>query len=158
MVENIVEIQKALFDYLSALRKMRQLNITPNSKDFTSQIGEWLIAQIYDGKRAESGIQKSWDVIVDKKKIQVKTHAKAKTTSARWSYIKFDEEADIDELIIIVFSDDYKLKEFLKVNWSNALPLIKNEKDGDKIYWNHIKEYQVEIYKLPKQEIISLFC
>ncbi len=156
-MENFTEIQKALFDYLTALRKMRQLNIAPNSKDFTSQLGEWLIEQIYGGKRAESGIQKSWDVIVDNKKIQVKTHAKAKTTSARWSYLKFDKQANVDELIILIFSDDYKLKEFLKVDWSSALPLIKSEKDGDKIYWNHLKEFQVEIKNLPKQEIISLF-
>ena len=76
-MENLTEIKNAILDYLSALRKMRQLNITPNSKDFTSQLGEWLVEQIYEGKRAESGIQKCWDVIVGNKKIQVKTHAKA---------------------------------------------------------------------------------
>jgi hypothetical protein len=156
-MENYTEIQIAMLDYLTALRKIRQLNIAPNSKDFTSQLGEWLTEQLFDGKRAESGIQKSWDVIAENKKIQVKTHAKAKTTNARWSYIKFDIQADLDELIIIVFSDEYKLKEFIKVNWSKALPLIKHEKDGDKIYWNHLKEFQVEINELPKQEIISLF-
>jgi hypothetical protein len=48
-----------MHDYLSTLRKVRQLNIALNSKDFTSQLGEWLTDQIFDGKRAESGIQKS---------------------------------------------------------------------------------------------------
>jgi hypothetical protein len=156
-MENLTEIKNAILDYLSALRKMRQLNITPNSKDFTSQLGEWLVEQIYEGKRAESGIQKCWDVIVGNKKIQVKTHAKANKNNARWSYIKFNINADIDELIIIVFTPDYKLKEFLKVDWKNALPLIKTEKDGDKIYWNHLKEFKENIKNLPGQEVISLF-
>jgi hypothetical protein len=156
-MENLTEIKNAIHDYLSALQKMRQLNIAPNSKDFTSQLGEWLVEQIYEGKRAESGIQRYWDVLVENKKIQVKTHAKASKTDARWSYIKFNIHADIDELIIIVFTEDYKLKEFLKVDWNDALPLIKTEKDGDKIYWNHLKEFQENIKNLPKQEVISLF-
>jgi hypothetical protein len=156
-MENLTEIKNAILDYLSAMQKMRQLNIAPNSKDFTSQLGEWLVEQIYEGKRAESGIQKWWDVMVENKKIQVKTHAKAKKTNARWSYIKFDSHAVIDELIIIVFSEDYKLREFLKVDWKDALPLIKTEKDGDKIYWNHLKEFKENIKNIPKQEVISLF-
>jgi hypothetical protein len=122
-MENLTEIKNAIHDYLSALQKMRQLNIAPNSKDFTSQLGEWLVEQIYEGKRAESGIQRYWDVLVENKKIQVKTHAKASKTDARWSYIKFNIHADID----------------------------------DKIYWNHLKEFQENIKNLPKQEVISLF-
>lgn len=64
--------------------------------------------------------------------IQVKTHPKANKTYARWSYINFDNNSDINELIIIVFNSDYKLKEFLKVDWKDALLLINKEKDGDK--------------------------
>ena len=156
-MENLTEIKNAILEYLSALQKMRQLNIAPNSKDFTSQLGEWLVEQIYEGKRAESGIQKYWDVLVGNNKIQVKTHAKANKTNARWSYINFDINADIDELIIIVFTSDYKLKEFFKVDWKDALLLIKTEKDGDKIYWNHLEEFKANIKNLPKQEVISLF-
>ena len=156
-MNNYEEIHNALLDYLKALRKLRELKIAPNSKDFTSQLGEWLVEQIYDGKRAISGIQRCWDVKVNNTKIQVKAHAKAAKTSARWSYIKLDPTADIDELIIIVFSPEYKLKEFFKLKWFDALPLIKQEKDGDKIYWNHIKNYQFDIKALPKPDLISVF-
>lgn len=151
------EIHNALIDYLRALRKLKELKIAPYSKDFTSQLGEWLIEKIYDGNRADNGIQKCWDVMVGDKKIQVKTHAKASSTYARWSYIKLDPSADIDKLVIIVFSAEYKLKEFFELDWSKALPLIKQEKDGDKIYWNHIKHFQIVIDNLPKQDLISVF-
>ncbi|PVD49663.1 hypothetical protein DC498_23945 [Terrimonas sp.] len=97
------------------------------------------------------------DVKVDNTKIQVKTHAKAASTYARWSYIKRDPTADIDELIIIVFSPEYKLKEFYKIKWVDALPLIKEEKDGHKIYWNHINKHQADIKTLPKPDLISVF-
>lgn len=156
-MSNYEEIQNALLNYLKALRMLRELKIAPNSKDFTSQLGEWLVEQLYDGKRATSGIQKCWDVKVGNTKIQVKTHAKAASTPARWSYIKRDPTADIDELIIIVFSPEYKLKEFYKIKWSDALSLIKEGKDGGKIYWNHINKHQVDIKTLPKPDLISIF-
>lgn len=46
---------------------MRQLNIAPKSKDFTTKLGEWLVEQNYEGKRAKSGIQKYWDVLFGNK-------------------------------------------------------------------------------------------
>lgn len=44
-----------------------------------------------------------------------------------------------------MFKEDYKLKELLKVDWVNALTLIKTEKDADEIYCNHLKEFKENI-------------
>ena len=151
------KFDKAIKTYLNALAILRELRIAPNSKDFTSQIGEWLVEQMYDGERSLVGNEKFWDIKVGETKIQVKTHAKAQSTSARWSPIKYNPVANVDKLIIIVFSHDYKLKEFYSINWQEALPLIKREKNRDVIYWNHIENYQVVIDELPKQHLISIF-
>ncbi len=79
---------QALREYFDVLRKLQSERILINKKDFTCQIGEWLIEAIYDGSRATSGIQKGWDVEIKNKRIQVKTHAKAIGNSNRWSPVK----------------------------------------------------------------------
>ena len=51
-----------LKNYFDALRALKNAEITSNKKDFTCQIGEWLVSEIYEGTRAFSGIQKDWDI------------------------------------------------------------------------------------------------
>lgn len=116
---------------------------------------------IYDGERSQSGIEKGWDIKVNDEFIQVKTHAKSSTNSNRWSALKCDyENIKIDYLIIIVFEQDYKLREFYKIPWSEALKYAKirgKKNPRSEINWNAVKEYKIDIYKLPHQEIVQLF-
>lgn len=128
-----------------------------NKKDFTSQIGEWLVQEIYSGKRAESGIQKYWDIESNLGKIQVKSHSKSKTTTARWSAIKYDVVAEVDFVVIVVFTEEYQLKEFYQVPWKDCLNLIRRNKDRDVLMWDHIVDYQLNISHLTNQEIVSIF-
>ena len=116
---------KALDSFFQAMKALRDEEILINKKDFTCQIGEWLVEMLYDGKRATSGIQKGWDIDVKGKHIQVKAHAKAETNNAKFSAVDKNSTERIDELIIIVFTFDYKLKEFYKAPWNFALPHIK---------------------------------
>lgn len=151
---------KALDNFFNALKELREHDILINKKDFTCQIGEWLVEMIYEGKRATSGIQKGWDVNVKGKHIQVKAHAKAETNNAKYSAVDKDSTVQIDELIIVVFTFDYKLKAFYKVPWKVALPLIKlrgKKYPRNEITWSSIKTYKVAIDQLPHKEIISLF-
>jgi len=151
------EIKEAFENYFSALRKLRELGVSKNQRDFTSKLGEWLVEVVFDGKRSESGIQKFWDVEAGSEKIQVKTHAKAENTTARWSAIKYDENAETTSVIIIVFSSDYKLKEFYKVPWTECIKLISRNKDRDVLNWNKLKDYNENFRELPKQDILSIF-
>jgi hypothetical protein len=151
------EVIEALNKYFNALFRLKELNVAPNSKDFTSQLGEWLIAEIYDGKKAESGIQKDWDIKIGNELVQVKTHAKAETTTARWSALKYNIDANVDLVIIVVFSHEFKLKEFYQVPWVKCIELIKRNKDRDVIMWNDLKDYKVELTSLPKQELVTYF-
>ena len=142
------------------MKTLRDEEILINKKDFTCQIGEWLVEMLYGGKRATSGIQKGWDVDVKGKHIQVKAHAKAETNSAKFSAVDKDSTEIIDELIIVVFTFDYKLKAFYKVPWKEALPHIKLrgiQKPRNEINWSAIKNFKIEKENLPHQEIVSLF-
>jgi hypothetical protein len=136
---------------------LQEIGITTNKKDFTSQIGEWLAEKVFNGKRAESGIQKYWDIDSEIGKIQVKTHSKSKTTKARWSAIKYDVDAEVDFVVIVVFSEDYQLTEFYQVPWKDCLKLIRRNKDRDVLMWDHIIHFKIEIKNIPNQEIISIF-
>jgi len=151
---------KALDSFFQAMKALRDEGILINKKDFTCQIGEWLVEMLYDGKRATSGIQKGWDVDVKGKHIQVKAHAKAETNPAKFSAVDKDSTERIDELIIVIFSFDYKLKAFYKVPWEIAYPKIKlrgKKNPRNEITWSSLKEYKIEKEDLPQQEIVSLF-
>lgn len=156
-MKDYTQIENAFCQYFSALKKLQELGVSPNKKDFTSQIGEWLVMEIYNGERAKSGIQKDWDLKIDNKFVQVKTHSKANTTSARWTSIKYGEKAEIDELITVIFTSDYKLKEFYMTPWVEAFKLIRRQKHDDVIYWDDQKAFRIEIDNLPNQPLISLF-
>lgn len=52
----INDLKTALHNYFQSLNSLKELGVVTNKKDFTSQIGEWLVEKIYCGKRAESGI------------------------------------------------------------------------------------------------------
>lgn len=154
------KIKKSLDDLFSAIKSLREEGMLINNKDFTGQLGEWLVEMIYEGKRASSGIQKDWDVDVNGRHIQVKTHAKAESTTARWSSINKKTAEKVDELIILVFSFDYKLKEFYKVPWNEAILNIKLtgvKSPSYSIYWSSIKSYKIQLQDLPHKEIVSLF-
>ena len=151
---------QALDSFFKAMKTLRDEEILINKKDFTCQIGEWLVEMLYDGKRATSGIQKGWDVDVEGKHIQVKAHAKAENNSARFSAVDNDSTERIDELIIVVFTFDYKLIEFYKVSWETAYPKIKlrgKKNPRNVINWSSITEYKIEKENLPQQEIVLLF-
>jgi hypothetical protein len=114
------------------------------------------VETLYDGKRAENGIQKYWDVESHLGKIQVKTHAKASSNKARWSAIKYDVDSNVDYVVIVVFTEDYKLKEFYKLPWKDCLELIKRSKDRDVLMCDHLKKYQIRIDNLPENEVVKL--
>ena len=158
MNSGLPEKSKALKAYFEALKQLRAEQILTNQKDFTCQIGEWLVEEIYSGKRSKNGIQKGWDVLAGGKYIQVKAHAKANPN--RFSAVEKESTVKIDELIIIVFTPDYKLKEFYKAPWEEVLKHIVasgKKKPREEIRWSKLKAYKQSIDKLPKQEIISLF-
>ena len=154
---NSEKLKVAFENYFKALNELNALGITQNKKDFTSQLGEWFVETLYDGKRSENGIEKYWDICSSLGKIQVKTHAKASSTKARWSAIKYNLDSNADYVIIVVFTEDFKLREFYKVPWKKCLDLIRRNKDRDVLMWDHLKEYSIEIDQLPKQEIVGLF-
>lgn len=55
-------IAEHLKSFSESFRNLKSVGIIRNKKDFTCQLGEWLVSEIYDGVYAESSIQKDWDI------------------------------------------------------------------------------------------------
>ena len=150
----------ALKNFFDAMKILRDENILINKKDFTCQIGEWLIEMIYDAKRSTNGIQKGWDIEKNGEFIQVKTHAKSDGNNARWTKVDKHFDVQIDTLIIVVFTQDYKLKEFYKIPWDKAVAKIKLRgkiSPRNELNWSAVKDYKIELDKLPNQKVLQLF-
>ena len=136
----------AIKDYLNALKRLKELNIITNKRDFTSQFGEWLIAEMYGATLATNGKQQYWDMTLDGTKIQVKSHSKAITTTRKDTDFKYSDDAEIDILIIVIFSDTYKIKEIFEIPFKVAIELKTKQTQEPVIKWNDIPQmYKVDI-------------
>ncbi len=159
MNENYPAIRQhmeSLFDSMSQLKRLGVLN---NKKDFTSQIGEWFVAELYDCIFADSNIQKGWDLrLLTGQRVQVKTHAKASTNPNKWTALKYEENAPIDILVIVVFTEDYKLKKLYKIPWNKAFVLSQKDNAGKRfIKWNRLDEFSIDFNNLSKKAVLELF-
>lgn len=150
-------MENALTNYFQALKELRNQGVLLNSKDFTSQLGEWIAEEYFDGKRSENGIQKHWDINSSIGKIQVKTHAKGDNTTARWSNLKKIETTEIDFVVIIVFTKNYQLKEFYNAPWNVVYEKIRQHRDADRIFWDDLIDYKIDINELKKHPIFKNF-
>jgi hypothetical protein len=151
---------QAIQNYFNALEALYENGVLLNKKDFTGQLGEWLVETIYGGERAKSGIQKGWDIKVKDRYIQVKTHSKAEGNKNRWSAVEKESSARVDELIIVVFTHNYKLVELFKVPWNEAINKVKPrgvKSIRNELNWNDLKSYSQDLSKLPNQKVVSLF-
>ena len=76
-MDNYHELHNYLKIFLEAYGHLKRLGVVNNKKDFTCQLGEFLVAELFDGKLAESSTQKDWDVqFSNGNRVQIKTQCK----------------------------------------------------------------------------------
>jgi hypothetical protein len=125
--------------FIKAYKKLKEFGLLRNQKDITGQLGEWLASEILSAKISSNGIEKDWDLYKEEggKPVyyQVKAHAKSDSTNARWTRFEYSSDAQIDYLIVVVFSQDYALREFYKVPFQDAIEL---RTDGFVLNWSKI--------------------
>ena len=157
--KNKNEHTEAIESFLKSLRKLKDLEIMSNQKDFTSQIGEWIIATLYGADLAKSGNQKGWDMSIGNEKIQVKSHAKAKTTPRAETDFKYSDDAEFDIFVIVIFDESYKIKNIYKIPKSVAMNLKLKSRKEPVIVWTQIpKEFDLDLKKeFASNELLSSF-
>ncbi len=146
--------EKVLLQYIQVRDTLKSLGVARNRKSIESQAGEWLVAKLYNGTIAENPNNTDWDVLADGRRIQVKTHAKSAANNNRHTDLGYADDAGIDDLVIIVFTEDLKLKHFFNISWQEAVRIRNN---NDRIYWSALSEYDIPASELPCQETVRMF-
>jgi hypothetical protein len=159
MSKDYSSIQTAIADYLQAWAKLKELKVLNTKKDFTSQLGEFIAASVYEGKPSTSSIQKDWDIThLDGRKVQVKSHAKASTNNNRWTPVPYSENAEIDLYTIVVFTEDYRIKHFFETPWEELWALSKVDSGRRFIRWNALENFdRVTHDDFRDNDLIKLF-
>jgi len=142
-------VSKEFGAFIKSYKKLKEYGLLRNQKDITGQLGEWLASEILGAKISSKGNNEDWDLEKEKngKKTyyQVKSHAKSDSTKARWTRLEYSSEANIHKLVIVVFSQDYALREFYVVSFAKA---IRRRTDGLILNWSNIsKKNKIEKYK-----------
>jgi len=139
-VQNINTLKSTFSEFIDSYNRMKEQGIFRNQKDITGQLGEWVASIIFEAEIALNGINAHWDLKDSQNnKYQVKSHAKALTTLARWSKIEYTTDAPIDFIVIVVFDPNYKLQELYKVPFNEA---IKRRTGKFILNWSQITQFK----------------
>ncbi len=136
---NLELTKETLRNYILNFNSLKNLGIIRNQKDFTGQFGEWVASVLYEADIAVNGIQQDWDLHQGQIKYQVKSHAKATTTNAKWTSVPYDINAEINFLVIVIFNDSFKLERIYKVPFKDVLDL-RNE--GMILNWSLLRDFE----------------
>ena len=137
------ELMSGLFtSFIETYNALKEVGILRNQKDITGQLGEWVASVIFDANIATNGINQFWDLEdAEGIKFQVKSHAKALTTNARWTPIDYPKDALINYIVIVVFDPNYKLRELYKIPFNEALA---RRTDRNILNWSQVVNFRLE--------------
>ena len=139
---NLDEMFELFTSFIVSYSALKEIGILRNQKDLTGQIGEWVASVLFDAKMATSGNNQFWDLKdVHGIKYQVKSHAKALTTDAKWTRIEYQTDAPINFIVIVVFDPNYKLREIYKIPFQEAL----NRRTASYVLnWSQVAQFRLE--------------
>ena len=137
-------VSKEFGAFIKSYKKLKDFGLLRNQKDITGQLGEWLASEMLEAKISTNGIEKDWDLFKEEAEksvyYQVKAHAKSDGTNARWTRFEYSSDAKIDFLVVVVFSQEYALREFYVVPFDFA---VENRTDISVLNWSRISKFNV---------------
>ena len=139
---NLEHMSELFTSFIESYAALKEIGILRNQKDITGQFGEWIASVLFDANIATSGNNQFWD-LEDAlgNTYQVKSHAKALTTDARWSRIEYPFDAPIKFIVIVVFDPSYKLQELYKIPFQEAL---NHRTAGYVLNWSRVNQFRLE--------------
>jgi len=139
---NLDEMSELFTSFIESYSALKEIGILRNQKDLTGQIGEWVVSVLFDANIATSGNNQFWDLKDPQGiKYQVKSHAKALTTDAKWSRIEYSSDDPINFIVIVVFDPNYKLRELFKIPFNEALA---RRTDRNILNWSQVVQFRIE--------------
>ena len=100
--------QEAVRALAEAIKLLRATGVI-RSRRITGDLGEWFVAQLYDGERPPSQTQKGWDVRLkaDGARLQVKTQSFDPLN--QWNYLDTDPSL-FDRLVVVVLTEAFTIR------------------------------------------------
>jgi len=139
---NLDEMSELFISFIESYNALKEIGILRNQKDITGQLGEWVASVIFDANIAINGINQFWDLEDSLgNTYQVKSHAKAITTNAKWTRIEYRTDAPINFIVIVVFDPNYKLQEIYKIPFQEAL---NHRTSGYVLNWSRVNQFRIE--------------
>ena len=106
-------IPELLADWAALMRELRKRDVVRTNNNPVGDIAEAVVHAHYGGERG-SFAQAGWDVKTsDGERIQVKAMRTTETTKRR--NVSPIRDADYDSVVIVIFDEDFKLTEGLKL-------------------------------------------
>lgn len=150
---DIQQIAAALDRIADAIANLKQLGVI-RSRKLTSDFAEWLVVQIYKGTLAASRTQQGWDVQAGNENVQVKVSSVPDSPANRWSYV--NDPNGYDQLILVVLSDRFKVKEFYKIPSTDLRNKIRHDAQGLRLNWNDVREFRIPREQIPNIDRLSV--
>jgi hypothetical protein len=134
-------IKKNIELFISAKNQLKELDVL-RSERITGEFGEWFAEELTGAKRAKSTTQKGWDLLLNEKKYQVKTHAKGEKNNARWTDWKYSKR-DFDVLVVLIFSSSLSLREAYIIPFEDAYSRVNKNNKQVVLKWDNYPEFRV---------------
>src|SRR5262245_47959495 len=124
------------------------------SRRFMGDLGEWYVAQLYDGRIADNQVEKGWDVqLVDGTRLQVKTQSY--DPQNRWNYLDSDP-AHFNRLVVVILTDTFTLRDLYDIPGANLDDVLRTGGDGRRFYlWDALAPWRVDPRTLPGYAAIA---
>ena len=139
--QTVRQVLQALTEIQDGMENLRNLGAIRSQK-VVGDLGEWLVAQVFNGELAASKGNPGWDVIADGERISVKAHAKAGDNSTRWTGFP-EQPAGVDTIAVVVFSTAFRVLEFYKVPLEKLRRLLRPSGHKLRLHWDDLGAWRI---------------
>lgn len=139
--QEVSQAVQALAEIQNGMEKLRRLRVIRSQK-VVGDLGEWVVAQVFDGELATSKGNRNWDILAEGERIQVKAHAKAPDNSTRWTGFP-KAPRGYDAMVVVVFSPAFRVLELYKVPAEDVGRLLRTSGNKLRLHWDDLGAWRV---------------
>lgn len=109
-------------------------------------LGEWYAETLFGGVRAKGQTQKGWDVAAEGCGERLQVKAQRYDKGNRWNYLDGDP-ALFTHLVVVILTDDYRLRAVYKVPSAELQPLLRTESTTKRrsYHWDDLAKWRIDL-------------
>lgn len=138
----------AVIELSHAVGVLRERGII-HSREFTGDLGEWYICELYGGERVPGQAQKGWSICLSAsgERLQVKTQFY--DPDNQWNHLD-SIPTDFDRLIVVILTDSFTIRAIYDLPSEELGTLIKiGDENRPSFRWDDLEPWRVNPSSLP---------